>query len=68
MSQKYGAFKPCQKYHIHELNAHEQKHKVMIASGKLWTFFEPRVSELRACQWENMADKIDAASVVIVNL
>lgn len=29
---------------------------VITMSGKLWIFYEPQVSELRACQWENMAD------------
>ncbi len=30
-------------------------------SGKLKIFFKPRVSELGACQWENVSDAMDAA-------
>ncbi len=45
-----GAFKSCRIHRIYELNAHERHHKVVITSGKLETFFKPRVSELGACQ------------------
>lgn len=53
---------------IYKLNAHECHHTVVITSEKLGSYFKPRVSELESCQRENMADAIDAASVLMVNL
>ncbi len=56
----YGAFKSSRIDRIYELKAHERHHKVVIMSGKLEIFFKPRVSELGACQWNNVSDAMDA--------
>lgn len=58
-----GVFKSCPKDCIFELNAQELKiHKFnVITSG---TFFNPRVSELGVCQWENMADATGDAKFI----
>ncbi len=51
------AFKSCRIDRIYELDIHERHNKVVVMSGNLKIVFKkPRVSELGACQWENVLE------------
>ena len=60
----YGAFKSSRIDRIYELNAHERHHNIVNTSGELGIFFKPRSVRVGGVSVINMAESMDATSVV----
>ena len=57
-------FKSYQKNRVYELNAHERHHNIVNTSGELGIFFKPRSVRVGGVSVINMAESMDATSVV----
>ena len=60
----YGAFKSSRIDRKYELNTLEHHHNVVNTSGELGIFFKPRSVRVGGVSVRNMAESMDATSVV----